>query len=215
LALAAAWFVAREGTAEGAPSAPRVHSLELPALHGLVLPDAPQSYELDADKCSVRFFVEGPHGAVLAACPGVSGRLSFAANDPTGRSGELELHLDLASLQRLGADSAAIDGPSMRGLPRSGELVYRAQLVSSTTSDLPGVTQQSWLGTLRSGTHALRLPMQLWQCLLPGRRLRLQGRTSVDAASLGMPARRWLDFFEGPDTITLGFDLAWKRSRVR
>jgi hypothetical protein len=134
--------------------------------------------------------------------------------EPDG-TGELELVLDLATLQPLhgaaGGGDRGIDLAHVLGVYRGSTIVYRARLAATTTSDLPGVSQRTFLGTLRLGSQVLTQPMQLWQCALPGQPLRLQGHGTVAADQYGLPTRRWLALFPEDHAVTLGLDLAWRR----
>lgn len=195
------------------PPAPlgEVRAITLPAMHGLPPSTKPQRLELDPERSSVRFLVSGLAQELLVACPGVKGTLDLAPNG----TGELELVLDLATLQTLhgaaGGDDRGIDVAHVLGVYRGSTIVYRARLAATTTSDLPGVSQRTFLGTLRLGSQVLTQPMQLWQCSLPGQPLRLQGHGTVAADQYGLPTRRWLALFPEDHAVTLGLDLAWRR----
>lgn len=210
-AIAALFFGWRERTAAPAPPiTARSRATELPAMHGLAPAAGEQSFELDADKSSIRFLVEGPRGELLARCAGAAGHLRLNAGS---HSGELELRFDLASLQTIGGGEGTLDVLHVLGVHRGGEVVYRARLVASTTSDLPGIEERTWLGALQFGSRVQQEPMRLWQCSLPGRPLRLQGHGSVPAADYGLPRRWLLGLFEERHIVTLGLDLAWRRNR--
>ncbi|HEX5052128.1 MAG TPA: hypothetical protein VFZ65_10170 [Planctomycetota bacterium] len=215
LALAAAWFALRERGASPAVPLPQARSVELPALHGLPAPTGPQHFELDAAKSGVRFLVEGPRGQLLVECPAASGHLDLTPRPGEPIAGELELRLDLASLRPAGDGDASIDVFHVLGVHRNTEIVYRARLAATTTGDLPGVEQRTWLGTLQFGARTLRQTMVLWQCALAGHDLRLLGHGTVEAAPFGLPSRRWLLVFEEHHLVTLGLDLAWRRARGR
>jgi hypothetical protein len=210
--VACAWFATRALPPPVPAPAPSAQSFELSAMHGLPPSSREQRLELAAEESSVRFLVEGTRGELLVACTAVHGSLVLGANN-TG--GELELHLDLGSLQPLGEPVAGLDVAHVLGVHRGSEIVYRATLAATTTSDLPGVCQRTWLGTLRLGGRALQQPMQLWQCSLPGQLLRLQGHGSVAAADYGLPLRRVFGLLAEQHVVTLGLDLAWRRPRAR
>lgn len=184
-----------------------VRSFTLPTMHGQPPAKSAQHLELDAERSSVRFLVTGLHEELLVACTSVKGTMDL---EPNG-SGELELELDLASLQPLHGVDRGVDVAHVLGVYRGSTIVYRAKLVSIATSDLPGVSQRTWIGTLRFGAQVLQQPMQLWQCALPGQPLRLQGHGTVAAANFGLPTRRWLALFPEEHAVTLGLDLAWRR----
>lgn len=195
------------------PPAPldAVRAITLPELRGLPPSTKPQQLELDPERSSVRFLVAGLPQELLVACPGVKGTLDLAPNG----TGELELVLDLATLQPLhgaaGGGDRGIDVAHVLGVYRGSTIVYRARLAATTSSDLPGVSQRTFLGTLRLGSQVLAQPMQLWQCSLPGQPLRLQGHGTVAADQYGLPTRRWLALFPEDHAVTLGLDLAWRR----
>ena len=195
------------------PPAPldAVRAITLPELRGLPPSTRPQQLELDPERSSVRFLVAGLPQELLVACPGVKGTLDLAPNG----TGELELVLDLATLQPLhgaaGGGDRGIDVAHVLGVYRGSTIVYRARLAATTSSDLPGVSQRTFLGTLRLGSQVLAQPMQLWQCSLPGQPLRLQGHGTVAADQYGLPTRRWLALFPEDHAVTLGLDLAWRR----
>lgn len=213
LLLAGSWFAARARPPAVEPPAPPAVALALPPMHGLPPSSKEQNLELDAEHSSVRFLVTGLRGELLVACPSVQGSLKLLAG---GAGGELELRLDLASLVPLHdstvhGGTGGVDVPHVLGVHRGSEIVYRANLVATTGSDLPGVVQRTFLGTLRFGSRVMQQPMQLWQCSLPGQPLRLQGHGTVAAETYGLPKRRWLALIDEGHAVTLGLDLAWRR----
>ena len=210
--VAAVCFAFRMQPPPAAAVLPTPHVVELPAVHGAPPPKADTEYELDAERSSVRFLVEGNGDELLASCPNVSGRLVLRAKAETS---ELELHLDLGSLVPIGEPKSTIDLRRLLGVHRGSEVAYRATLLRSSTSNLPGVTERLWLGTLRLGSRLTRQPMQLWQSSLLGQPLRLQGHGSVDTADYGLPPRSWLGILKEQHVVTLGLDLAWKRRASR
>lgn len=191
------------------PPAPldEVRSVTLPTMYGQPPPRSAQHLELDAERSSVRFLVGGLREELLVACTSVKGSMDL---EPNG-TGDLELVLDLASLQPLHGADRGVDVAHVLGVYRGSTIVYRAKLVSVASSDLPGVSQRTWIGTLRFGSQVLQQPMQLWQCALPGQPLRLQGHGTVAATNFGLPTRRWLALFPEDHAVTLGLDLAWRR----
>lgn len=211
LAIAGVWFGLRATPTPPPTPLGEVRAITLPAMHGLPPASKAQHLDLDPERSSVRFLVTGLAQELLVACPGVKGTLDL---EPNG-NGELELVLDLATLQPLhGAASGndrGIDVAHVLGVYRGSTIVYRARLAATTTSDLPGVSQRTFLGTLRLGAQVLAQPMQLWQCSLPGQPLRLQGHGTVAADQYGLPTRRWLALFPEDHAVTLGLDLAWRR----
>ena len=207
LVVAAGWFATRARPPAPEPPGPPAAAMTLPPMHGLPPSTKEQVLELDAEHSSVRFLVTGLRGELLVACPAVQGSLKLLAG---GAGGELELRLDLASLVPL-HDAASVDVPHVLGVHRGSEIVYRANLVATTGSDLPGVVQRTFLGTLRFGARVMQQPMQLWQCSLPGQPLRLQGHGTVAAEAYGLPKRRWLALIDEGHAVTLGLDLAWRR----
>jgi hypothetical protein len=210
--VALAVFVPRALPAPPPEPSPRARSIRLPQLHGVPVKAERQRFELDPDASSVRVLVRGPRGRLLVQCERIGGELTIG---PAPDDGELILRLDLASLRPL-PDPAP--GPGVRqvtGVLGDVEVGYRGRLVATTTSDLPGVREDRWLGTIHFGNRVLRQPMQLWRSWLPGRPLRLQGHGTVSGAQLGLPSRTWFGLFQQPHDVTLGLDLAWRRVRDR
>jgi hypothetical protein len=194
---------------------PRALPVAMPAARPAVAAMPPATtdlrYELDAAASTVRFHAAGPRGELLVACTGLRGALELPA---TAAGGSLDLHLDLGSLQPIGSDTSGFDLAHVLGVHRGSELSYHAKLVATTTTDLPGVTQRTWLGRLQFGVRSVRQPMQLWQCSLPGQPLRLQGHGTVAGDDYGLPRRHWLGLYTEPAQVTLGLDLVWRRRRA-
>ena len=210
IAVGAVLFALRPATLppRGQPSPQRTIELPTPVAGGLSQRDA--DYELDAERSTVRFFVDD--GAPrFAACPGVRGSLQVRTGTAPST---LELELDLGSLQPLEAN-APLDLWRLLGVHRGGRITYRAELLRTATSPLPGVTERVWLGTLRLDEHAVRQPMSLWQVSLPGQPLRLQGHGTVAGATYDLPTRGWLGLAADSHAVTLGLDLVWRRRRAR
>jgi hypothetical protein len=231
--LAAGWFATAALPRAVAPAGPRPSVLALPPVRGAAGPTGEQSYELDAERSVVRFLVLGSRGELWTACRGVAGSLHFAAG---GRSGEIELRLDLGTLAPLppaapwdrdaepaaaapapptladGADATLLH---LLGVHRGTEIVYRASLVATTEGDLPLVTLRTFVGQLRFASRVLQQPMQLWQSSLPGQPLRLQGHGTVPTAAYGLPQRHRFGLYAEQHTVTLGLDLVWRRRRAR
>ncbi|MCU0864702.1 MAG: hypothetical protein MUC36_12970 [Planctomycetes bacterium] len=212
VALAAAMFVPRMTPVPPAVAADAAAGTTLPTIRGLPPATTEQHYELDAAASTVRFHATGPRGELLVACTGLRGELHLPAG---GQGGTFELHLDLGSLQTLTADAGSFDLAHVLGVHRGSELSYRADLVATTSTDLPGVTQRTWLGLLRFGVRAVRQPMQLWQCSLPGQPLRLQGHGTVAGDDYGLPRRHLLGVYTEHAAVTLGLDLVWRRRRAK
>ncbi|MGB3965434.1 MAG: hypothetical protein WBO45_01795, partial [Planctomycetota bacterium] len=168
----------------------------------------PRTLEIDAGRSAVRFLVATGRGELLVECSAVAGSLHFGK---TRGEGELELQLDLAALQPVGGKSLPADLVDVLGVQRGDEVVYRAELVATTTCDLPGVTGLTWLGTLRFGHRVVRQPMQTWLCALPGQPLRLHGHGTVSGADYGLRRHTLFGLYEEPHDVTLGFDLACRR----
>ena len=212
------WLPALVGAAafvpRALPVAPRAaaivpHAVELPALHGAPIAREPQRYELAAEASSVRFRVVGAHDQLLVACTHATGSLTL---DPRDGSGTLELTLDLGALTPVADGPRDFDARTVLGVFGGVPLHYRAQLVATASSDLPGVGGTTWLGTLHFGARALHQPMQLWICRLPGRPLRACGHGTMPAAAFGLE-RRWFPWFARHRDVTLGLDLCWRRTR--
>lgn len=189
---------------------PRAAAIELPAARGLPPGTGTQQFELATEQSAARFLVRGPGGELLATCPGCSGSLQLDAQRGTG---SLELRLDLVSLVDEEPDRG-LDLHHVLGALRTTELVYRGELAALTRTSQLGVQCLSFDGLLHVGDRAIRQPMQLWQCQLPGQALRLQGNGTVDAATFGLPERRWLGLWPERHEVTLGLDLAWRRRRA-
>lgn len=203
-------FLPRAWPATPPPPSPRASAVAMPALHGSPPTRTAASFELVPEHSAVHFLVRGPRGELQVPCPGVRGTLQI---DPKGPGTTLELHLDLTSLPT--AAGASLDVHHVLGVHRSAEVVYRGALATTTSSDLPGVQRLLFLGRLHFGDRAVQQPMQLWQCSLPGQPLRLQGHGTVSGAAFGLPTRRWLGLLTERHEVTLGLDLAWRRSRDR
>lgn len=211
LLVATAAVLLRGGPSRPATRAVAPRCVEVPALHAAAEPRDDADYVLDAGLSSVRFLVEGNGTQRLAACPRVAGHLRLRDG---GSRRELELVFDLGSLQAVGSAPASLDLWQLLGVHRSSEICYRASLLRTSTSTLPGVTQRLWSGTLRLDDRVVRQPIQLWQVTLPGQPLRLQGHGSVTADTYGLPSHGWLGIHhQPPHVVTLGLDLAWRRQR--
>lgn len=194
-----------------APSPPPRAS-ELPAPFVLPAPKGDVAYELDPAKSTVRFLVEGQDGELLAACTQFSGHVRLATQPDAS---ELELDLDLGALETVGTAASSIDLHRLLGVHLGARIHYRAKLVRTSTTPVPGVTERVWLGTLYLDQRSMRQPMQLWQCSLPGQPMRMQGHGTVDVADYGLPRRGWFGMFQEKHTVTLGLDLAWRRQGAR
>jgi hypothetical protein len=193
------------------PPPPRATAVALPPFHGL--PPAKQSrrFVLDAARSSARFGVLLPDSLLLVGCPEIAGSLELGSDG----TGSCELTFDLASLEPLGAARAQLDLPELLGVHRSDTVHYRANLAAVTGSDLPGVSQLTWLGTLRLGPLQRAQAMQMWQCALPGQSLRFLGHGDVATRALGPPPPRWFGFEAPARPVLLGLDLAWRRDHGR
>lgn len=216
IACAAGVLAGREATFSHSP-ADVVHAeaIELPVPNLVVLPGRDQSYDLDPEHSSVRFLVQGSGRELLVRCPAVRGRLDLRADAATST---IELQLDLASLAPVaeaGGTGPAPDLRSLLGIHRGDEISYRATLLSTATSPVPGLVHRLWLGSMRFGGRTVRQPMGLWQTALPGQPLRLQGYGTVGADAYGLPRRSWFGIVEQHHVVTLGLDLAWKRRTTR
>jgi len=208
--LGLACFLPRALPREPAAAPERVRSITLPQMHAPPERARERRYELDLDESSVRFLVEGNSGHLLAECRRCDGAMHFGAGVDDG---DLELQLDLASLRVIDVSPG---GPTVRevlGVLGDVQLELRARRVSVATSDLPGVHQDTWIGTVHLGPRQLLQPMQLWRCGLPGGRMHTQGHGTVAGVGFGLPARSWFGLFEERYTVTLGLDLAWRRAR--
>lgn len=190
------------------PPAAEVHATDLPNLPKLPPGKRDLALEIDAEQSSVRFLVTGLAEDLLVECPAIAGRLDLTEG---GYRGTLDLELDLASLQPLQGGERGLDLTHVLGVHRGATLTYRAELVATTSSDLPGMQRRTWLGQLRFGAQVLLQPMELWQCSLPGKPLRLQGHGTVAGDRYGLPTRHWLALFPEAHSVTLGLDLVWRR----
>ncbi len=206
LVVAGAALLLRGAPGPAARATTTPHAVELPALHAGAEPRGSVDYVLDAERSSVRFLV----GGQLTTCPAITGHLHVRDDG----SRELELDLDLGSLQPHGDQPAPtpLDPGGLLGVPRASHVLYRANLLRTTSSNLPGVTGQQWLGTLDLGERAVQQPFALWQVSLPGQPLRLQGHGPV-AGGIQEPARNWFGIPSPSHVLLLGFDLAWRRHR--
>jgi hypothetical protein len=211
IAVATAVFLWRPLPAP-APAPVPARAVELPPLHGQVAPRDDADYVLDGDRSTVRFLVGDRGRDHLAVCRRANGRLRLPAS---GAPAEFELELDLGSLQPVAAEAAGLDLWELLGVHRGSQLVYRASARRHTTSELPGLTQVLWLGTLRLDDRIVQQPMELWQVRLPGQPLRLQGHGSVAGDTYGLPARSWYGLPTHSHVVTLGLDLVWRRRRDR
>lgn len=206
--LASLGFAWRALPQKPSPPLPAIRATDLPTLPNLPPGKKNLDLELDAEHSSVRFLVTGLDEDLLVGCPAVTGRLVLT---DAGTHGVLELQLDLASLEPLQGAERGLDLAHVLGVHRGATITYRGELVATTSSDLPGVQQRTWLGQLRFGAQVLLQPMQLWQCSLPGKPLRLQGHGTVAGDRYGLPTRHWLALFPEAHAVTLGLDLAWRR----
>lgn len=194
-----------------AAARPGMHpaAVELPQPRGLPPATAAVHCELVGEQSSVRFHVTGPRGEMLATCSSISGDLRLDGKQGTG---SLDLRLDLTSL----TDDAPLDGLDVHhvlGAMRTSSIAYHADLVATTRCDLPGVQRLLFLGRLHLGERTLLQPMELWQCSLPGQPMRTQGHGTVQAAVFGLPERRRFGIWPERHEVTLGLDLAWRRTR--
>jgi hypothetical protein len=210
-ALALVCFAPRRLPQPEPPRPTAVAGTTLPTMRGLPLPTTEQHYELDAEASTVRFQAEGPRGTLLVACTGLAGSLRLGAGSA---GGTLDLVLDLGSLQTIVEPAGGFDLAHLLGVHRGSEIRYHAELLATTTTDLPGTSQRTWLGLLRFGVRAVRQPMQLWQCSLPGQPLRLQGHGTVAGDDFGLPRRHLLGVITEHSSVTLGLDLVWRRRRA-
>lgn len=207
-ALAAVAFAMRAQPLPPAAPAMDAQSLALPAVHGAAPPKGAADYELDASDSSVRFLVHGDRGELLVACEGIAGEMHLEAG---GHAGTLSLRFDLAALRAL-TPQGDLDVQHVLGVHRC-VLVYHARLIADATSDLPGVSRQTWLGTLTFGSTRRRQLIETWYCRLPGRPWRSCGQGTVAAAAFGLPPRHRLGIVAEQNDVTMGLDLAWRRRR--
>lgn len=210
---AVALFVLRERpAADVAGAAPRLEVVTLPAVRASVPPLRDQDFELDGERSTVRFAIDGASGPLVVACPLVEGKLALRRDE---RQSELQLKLDLASLQILtpGADPGELR--ELLGVRGSAELGYVARLQQSGTCGVPGVRELFFVGTMRCDDRVVQQPMVLWQPVLPGQPTRLQGHGTVSTAPYHLPARGWFGFARQSHVVTLGLDLVWKRPATR
>lgn len=212
LAFAVACFAFRALPRPDEASAATPRAIELPPVAAAAAPRTETSYELDPTRSTARFLVEGDGGELLAGCSRIAGSLRL---DPRRDAGELELRLDLGSLEPSTENRQGIDLHRLLGVHRGGEIVYRATLARTATTPVPGVGERVWLGTLRLGGRAVRQPIQTYLCALPGQPLRLQGHGTVDVADYGLPRRTWFGLLEESHDVTLGLDLAFRRATGR
>jgi len=212
LVVAGACFAFRLLPPPAPPPSEPPRAVDLPTPVAAPPPKGEVAYVLDAARSTVRFLVEGADGELLAACPEMSGRVRFAAG---ATAGELEFTLDLASLAPIGDGPATVDLHRLLGVHLGAKIHYRATLVRTASTPVPGVVERVWLGTLHLDQRTIRQPMQLWQCSLPGQPMRLQGHGSVDVADYGLPRRGWLGLFPEKHVVTLGLDLVWRRDGGR
>lgn len=212
LALAIAAVCWRGAPQRSLPPATIARAVELPAIRAATEPAGDVDYVLDPERSSVRFLVDVGGGERLATCARVSGRLRVRDG---GERRELELALDLGSLQPVDAGLPPLDLWQLLGVHRGSQVLYRANQIRRADSGLPGVSQRLWLGSLRFDGRVVQQPMELWQTLLPGQPLRLQGHGSVAAHTYGLPARSWFGLAHASHVVTLGLDLAFRRDRGR
>lgn len=191
---------------EGAEAPPATASgKELPQLATPRRDDKPRAWRLDADGSTVRFLVHDGDDRLLVACPTVDGALT---RDPAG-TGTLELRIDLATATPLDG-TPGLDLHRVLGVRRADVITYRGALVSTATTDLPGVERVLFVGQLAFGDRVLQQPMQLWLTRIPGRPARLQGHGPVRTDAYQLPQRGWLGFAGAPLRATLGLDLEWR-----
>lgn len=207
-AIAAAAFAMRARPLPPAPPAADARSLALPAVHGAAPPKSAADYELDASASSVRFLVHGDCGELLVAGDRIAGEMHLEAG---GHAGTLSLRFDLATLRAL-TPQDDLDVQHVLGVHRC-ELVYHARLIADATSDLPGISRQTWLGTLTFGSTRRRQLIETWHCRLPGHPWRSCGQGTVAAAAFGLPPRHRLGIVAEQNDVTMGLDLAWRRRR--
>lgn len=211
--VAAACLAVFEARDVPAPVAVHARSFELPVPVVPAVAGRAEMFEVDPERSSVRFVLGTGAGERVFVCPGMHGRLVLGANDAAA---ELELQLDLATLTPL----AGCTGPGcslldLLGPHRDGLVAFRAGLLSTATSPMPGVLRRTWVGTLRCGGHAVQQTIDAWQSRLPGRPLRLQAHGPVPVELLGLPRHGGLLSFVDHHDVTLGFDLAWRRLPAR
>ncbi|MCB9878598.1 MAG: hypothetical protein H6835_13455 [Planctomycetes bacterium] len=187
------------------------HSVALPPLRGLT-PRGQVDYDLDPERSSVRFLVRGGAGQLLADCARVEGALSLG---PEPVDGALTLRLDLASLRLRDTPPPTVDVHHVLGVLGDLQLEFRGALQAAAMVDVPGLSRDSWIGTVHFGPRVQRQPIVLWRTLLPGRPLRTQGHGTVAGASFGLPDRTWFGLFADDFQVTVGLDLAWRRRRGR
>lgn len=212
LALAIAAVCWRGAPQRPQPPATTARAVALPTVRAAPEPHGDVDYVLDPERSSVRFLVDGTGGDHLAVCAHVSGRLRIRDGDDRR---ELELALDLGSLQPVDDAAPPLDLWQLLGVHRSSQVLYRAHQIRSADSGLPGVTQRLWLGTLRFDGSVVQQPMELWQTLLRGQPLRLQGHGPVAADTYGLPTRGWFGLTHPSHVVILGLDLAFRRDRGR
>jgi hypothetical protein len=190
-------------------------AIELPEPRLIDHPPRDEAFELDPEHSSVRFLVQGGGRNVLVRCPAVAGKFELRAE---AAASKLELRFDLSSLAPIEPGTALPTEADLRhllGIHRGEQLEFRATLLSTATSPVPGLVHRLWLGSLRFGGRIVRQPMGLWQTALPGQPVRLQGYGTVGAADYGLPRRSWFGLVEEHHVVTLGLDLAWKRRPPR
>ena len=215
-------FVPRALPTPAVASPSRARSVALPQLQRAPERARERRFELDLERSSMRLLVVHDGGSVLVACSAGRGELLLG---PADQDGALSLELDLSSLQVV---EASAGGPrlddvlAVLGEPR---LTLRAQRLGVASGDLPRVWQDRWRGTVGLGASVVSRPLSSWRCALPGRRLRTQtwfALAGVDAAGgdadrggidPGGTVGPWLQNLDPRYAVTIGLDLAWRRSR--
>ena len=189
---------------------PEARSISLPPVHGMRTKPRLRRFELRADNSSVRFHVREGHQQAIVECGQLRGDLQLG---PKPDEGSLTLRLDLSSLRSLPRADSETSIPAVLEALGKVEFVYHGKMVAVASSDLPGITQTSWLGRIQFDSRVIAQPIQLWRCELPGRAMRLQGQGVLATDALGAQTRATFGLLDAHDTITLGLDLAWKPVR--
>lgn len=169
-----------------------------------------ERFQLQPELSAARFLVRGDLGELQLRCPGLSGTLQF---DPEPGRSSLELRLDLHTLDTV--DDTPLPAEALRhllGVHRSATATFRGTWTHTLSTPVPGLVQLLFDGTLELGGHVVRQSLGLWRAALPGQPLRLCGHGTVDAHDYGLPERSFLGFRQEQHLVTLGLDLAFRRS---